>query len=82
MTMTPTRIGKPENPPFIPRTIDLRDLLGGRAPTRRLHPLTSHELGARFELPKAIERGLLPSIFFSDDPQADLDAYTGTYLQQ
>jgi predicted AAA+ superfamily ATPase len=24
----------------------------------------------------------LPSIYFSDDPRADLDAYTGTYLQQ
>jgi predicted AAA+ superfamily ATPase len=27
-------------------------------------------------------RGLLPSIYFSDDPQADLQAYTGLYLQQ
>jgi predicted AAA+ superfamily ATPase len=24
----------------------------------------------------------LPSIYFSDDPRADLEAYTGTYLQQ
>jgi predicted AAA+ superfamily ATPase len=29
-----------------------------------------------------MERGLLPSIYFSDDPRADLEAYTGLYLQQ
>jgi predicted AAA+ superfamily ATPase len=58
------------------------NLLGGRARTRYLHPLTYGELGSRFSLGRAIERGLLPSIYFSDDPKADLDAYTGTYLQQ
>jgi predicted AAA+ superfamily ATPase len=58
------------------------NLLGGRARTQYLHPLTSHELGERFDLVRAAERGLLPSIYFSDDPRADLDAYTGTYLQQ
>jgi predicted AAA+ superfamily ATPase len=58
------------------------NLLGGRARTRFLHPLTYHELGAHFDLAQAIGRGLLPSIYFSDDPKADLDAYTGTYLQQ
>src|SRR5437773_5557605 len=58
------------------------NLLGGRARTRYLHPLTCRELGAHFELARAIERGLLPSIYFSDDPRADLEAYTGTYLQQ
>ena len=58
------------------------NLLGGRARTRYLHPLTYRELGTRFDLGKAIARGLLPSVYFSDDPQADLDAYTGTYLQQ
>lgn len=58
------------------------NLLGGRARTRYLHPLTRRELGPHFDLRRAIERGLLPSIYFSDDPQADLEAYTGTYLQQ
>jgi len=58
------------------------NLLGGRARTRYLHPLTCRELGAHFDLARAIERGLLPSIYFSDDPRADLEAYTGTYLQQ
>ena len=58
------------------------NLLGGRARMRHLHPLTRHELGARFDLDRALARGLLPSIYLSDDPAADLSAYAGTYLQQ
>jgi len=58
------------------------NLLGGRARTRFLHPLTARELGDRFNLGRAIRCGLLPSMYFSDDPAADLRAYTGTYLQQ
>ena len=58
------------------------NLLGGRARTRYLHPLTSRELGNRFDLSSAVQRGLLPSIYFSDDPRADLEAYAGSYLQQ
>jgi len=58
------------------------NLLGGRARTKYLHPLTIMELGDRFDLNKAIERGLLPSIYFSDDPHDDLKAYVGMYLQQ
>lgn len=58
------------------------NLLGGRARTKYLHPLTYGELGNRFELGRAIERGLIPSIYFSDDPTADLQAYAGLYLQQ
>ena len=56
------------------------NLLGGRARTMYLHPLTSHELGGLFELSRALYRGLLPSIYLSDDPDADLAAYAGTYL--
>jgi predicted AAA+ superfamily ATPase len=58
------------------------NLLGGRARIKYLHPLTWKELGSRFDLERAIERGLIPSIYFSDDPRADLDAYAGAYLQQ
>ena len=58
------------------------NLLGGRARTRVLHPLTRGELGSRFDLERALIHGTLPSIWFSDDPRADLAAYTGTYLQQ
>ena len=58
------------------------NLLGGRARTKYMHPLTYRELGNQFDLLKAIGRGLLPSIYLSDDPRADLQAYTGSYLQQ
>jgi predicted AAA+ superfamily ATPase len=58
------------------------NLLGGRARTKYLHPLTYIELGDRFDLNRAMERGLLPSIYFSDDACADLKAYAGSYLQQ
>lgn len=58
------------------------NLLGGRARTLHLHPFTAFELGSRFDLETALQRGLLPSIYFSDDAGADLDAYAGTYLQQ
>jgi len=58
------------------------NLLGGRARTKQMHPLTARELGTYFELERALGHGLLPSIYFSDDPQADLAAYTGAYLQE
>lgn len=58
------------------------NLLGGRARTKYLHPLTYRELGDHFDLEQFIARGGLPSIYFSDDPPADLEAYAGSYLQQ
>lgn len=58
------------------------NLLGGRARTKHLHPFTWKELGGHFDLDRALQTGLLPSIYFSDDPGADLRAYAGTYLQQ
>ena len=59
------------------------NLLGGRARTRYLHPLTCRELGDPLR-PGAGDRArhCCPSIYFSDDPRADLEAYAGTYLQQ
>jgi predicted AAA+ superfamily ATPase len=58
------------------------NLLGGRARTKYLHPLSFRELGDQFDLVRAVERGLLPSIYFSDEAADDLQAYTGSYLQQ
>lgn len=58
------------------------NLLGGRARIKYLHPLTFRELGRHFDLFRAVARGLLPAIYFSDDPRADLQAYAGSYLQQ
>jgi len=58
------------------------NLLGGRARTKYLHPLTCKELGGHFDLFLTMERGLIPSIYFSDEPRADLQSYAGSYLQQ
>ncbi len=58
------------------------NLLGGRARTRHLHPLTYRELGLQFQLSRALACGLIPSLYFSDDPKADLQAYTDSYIRQ
>lgn len=58
------------------------DLFGGDQAVSRLHPLTWPELGDRFDLERALSRGTLPAIYFSETPEADLGAYAGTYLQR
>jgi predicted AAA+ superfamily ATPase len=58
------------------------NLLGGRAPSRTLHPFVLRELGDQFVLQKALDRGLVPPIYFSDRPREDLRAYVGTYLKE
>lgn len=58
------------------------NLLGGRARSRFLFPLCSEELGGEFDLSKALNHGLLPSLYFSDDHIEDAKAYIGDYLTQ
>lgn len=58
------------------------NLLGGRARTKHLHPLVRRELGKDFNLRHALSTGLIPSIYLSENPNQDLQAYTGMYLQQ
>lgn len=58
------------------------NLLGGRARVMNLHPLIYTELREKFDLGRAINNGLLPSIYFSDSPDDDLAAYAGTYLKE
>jgi uncharacterized protein len=57
------------------------NLLGGRARTRFLYPLVSKEI-PDFDLPRAVQWGTLPSIYLSDEPEEDLLAYCGSYLQE
>jgi hypothetical protein len=42
--------------------------LRGQGEDQIFHPLTAQELGERFNLSLAVERGLLPSIYFSEHP--------------
>lgn len=58
------------------------NLLGGRARAHTLHPFVRRELGARFDLARALEFGLLPGIYFSDAPAEDLAAYAGNYVRE
>ncbi|MDI6794480.1 MAG: AAA family ATPase [bacterium] len=58
------------------------NLLGGRARTRHLHPFIFRELGDHFDLTKALDIGTIPSIYLSDSPHEDIEAYIGTYLTQ
>lgn len=58
------------------------NLLGGRARMLHLHPFVRKELGAHFDLNRALQTSLLPSIYFSEDPEAELDSYVALYIQQ
>lgn len=61
------------------------NLLAGRALVRDLLPFSTFELGDKFELSKALQRGGLPEAYLahSDSEAADyLRAYTLTYLEK
>ena len=57
------------------------NLLGGRARTLILHPLVYREI-KNFDLLRALNHGLLPSLYLSEQPEEDLRAYAGTYLKE
>lgn len=58
------------------------NLLGGRARVRHLHPFSAAELGDKFNLDYALNNGLIPGIWDSDDPEEDLAGYVSLYLEQ
>lgn len=61
------------------------NLLAGRAWVYRLFPFSAAELGERFNLKLALERGTLPESYLADDPMESrefLSAYVGTYLEK
>lgn len=57
------------------------NLLGGRALTRFLFPLTSAEIPG-YDLLRIINYGSLPAFYTSPDPYEDLESYVGTYLKE
>ena len=59
-----------------------QNLLGGRALTYYMHPLTAVELGDDFKLEDALKFGSLPPIFSEEDKKKYLTSYVHTYLQQ
>ena len=58
------------------------NLLGGRARIKRLHPFSAFELKEHFDLERAVNYGLLPSVWFSDEPDEELADYIDEYLRQ
>lgn len=58
------------------------NLLAGRALTYAMHPLTSRELGKDFDLKRALNLGMLPSIWSQTEPKKYLQAYLKTYLRE
>jgi predicted AAA+ superfamily ATPase len=58
------------------------NLLAGRAITKSMFPLVSSELPPDLDVSKALVYGTLPMAVTSDDPEAYLQTYAETYLDQ
>ena len=58
------------------------NLLGGRARTFFMHPLTAAEQDVSFDLRKSLQFGHLPARFDDPDPLAYLRNYVATYLKE
>ena len=58
------------------------NLLAGRASLAYLHPFVPEELGKEFHLDNALRYGLLPLVWSSDNKEAVLKSYVGTYLKE
>jgi len=57
------------------------NLLAGRVWQARLFPLTWNEI-PDFDLDRYLFFGGLPSVYLSEDPEEELDAYVNTYLRE
>jgi predicted AAA+ superfamily ATPase len=57
------------------------NLLGGRAWRFLMHPLTSREIGD-LDLLRALNHGLIPSHYLSDQGRRSLAAYVTDYLKE
>ena len=57
------------------------NLLGGRAWTANLYPLTYAEM-PKFDLPRFLRYGGLPPVVLGDEPDEELHAYVRTYLHE
>ncbi len=58
------------------------NLLAGRALHRSMYGFCPEELGADYDLERALTYGSLPLIWASDSPAEDLDAYVRLYLKE
>ena len=58
------------------------NLLGGRGSDRVMHPFSWVELRDRFSLDRALNHGLLPPHYLSDEPDEALASYVDRYLTE
>ncbi|MGD9224088.1 MAG: AAA family ATPase [Desulfobacteraceae bacterium] len=58
------------------------NLLGGRAIRYELFGLTAYELGAEFDLVRALNHGYLPRMYLSNSPRRMQNAYAADYLKE
>lgn len=58
------------------------NLLAGRATRREMFPLVPEELGADFDLERALRIGSLPLVLASEDPGRTLADYVAVYLRE
>jgi predicted AAA+ superfamily ATPase len=58
------------------------NLLAGRAATCYMHPFTTVELGDDFNLTKALQFGMMPEVWDSEDFKRYLQGYVTTYLKE
>jgi predicted AAA+ superfamily ATPase len=58
------------------------NLLAGRLVEARMHPFMATELGAGFDLQRALQIGMVPLVWNAPDPAATLRAYASLYLRE
>ncbi len=58
------------------------NLLAGRLVRIEMHPFTADELGASFDLERALSHGLVPLVWNAAEPGQTLRAYASLYLQE
>jgi len=58
------------------------NLLAGRLVQAEMHPFMAAELGAGFDMQRALQIGLVPLVWNAPDPSATLRAYAALYLRE
>jgi len=58
------------------------NLLAGRLVQAEMHPFMAAELGAEFDLQRALQIGLVPLVWNAPDPAVTLRAYASLYLRE
>ena len=58
------------------------NLMAGRAVQRAMHPFMAAELGAAFDLERALQQGLVPLVWNAADPADALRSYLALYVRE